>query len=165
MFHRHTYTARLTKIQSLAAPALSLVLLAGGCGQISMPLGSADVETPLVLTGSIPSASDVAFADVGEDDRKIIAMTLDAVTAADGPEPAAYSESAADENSRLAWTNQESGNSGRISEIDKTGLAETGCVAFKTTANTIAGLKIYSGSACRDISSRMTITSLAAGDA
>ncbi|MEJ8473395.1 RT0821/Lpp0805 family surface protein [Roseibium algae] len=126
-----------------------------------MPLGSADVETPLVLTGSISSAVDVAFTDVDPVDRQIIAYTLDQLTTTDAQQ-LSYTNG---DQERLRWSNPESGNSGKVSDIDLTVEAETGCMAFKTTANTIAGVRIYSGTACRDISKRLMITSLVEGNA
>ncbi|WP_208999218.1 RT0821/Lpp0805 family surface protein [Roseibium sediminis] len=120
-------------------------------------MGSNDVDTPTILTGSIPSNTDVAYADVDERDREILALTLDSasVDPADQIKP----------DQTLAWTNPESGNSGTISNVNLSALTDTGCLEFDTTANTIAGIKIYHGTACRDISQRMVITALAANNA
>lgn len=161
MSHEQTYTAGKAKIHSLTSMGVLLCLAVGGCSQVTMPLGSDDVETPLVLTGSIPSGIDVAFTDIDGKDRQIIAFTLDLLTSGAVPKQ----ETDDDHDARLSWTNPESGNSGKVSDVDQQALAETGCLTFKTTANTIAGVRIYSGTACRDISRQLTITSLAAGDA
>ncbi len=161
MSNDQTYTAGPAKIQSLNCAALLVCLFAAGCGQVSMPLGSADVETPLVITGSLASPTESAFTDVGAEDRQIIAYTLD--LAVDNGSLLALEDS--DGENRLTWSNPQSGNSGKVSDIDKSAFADTGCVGFRTTANTIEGVRIYKGSACRDISQRMTITSLAASDA
>ncbi len=148
MFEFKSYTARGIKIQSawLAAAAISGLL--GACSPVSMPIGSSDIETPLVLTGSIPSLDDDAYADVGTDDRKLIAQTI---------------HMAVDDNNTaedLAWTNPDSGNSGTISALDVSKFKDTGCLSFKTTANTITGVRLYEGTACRDISKTMAITVL-----
>lgn len=121
-------------------------------------MGSDDMETPLVLTGSIPSASDVAFSDVGVGDRTVIAQALTPVFQGD------TSNLPTEENS-LRWTNPSSGNSGNIRKLSLDGLADTGCVNFQTTANTIAGIRLYNGTACRDLSQRVQITSLSMSEA
>ncbi|WP_346899460.1 RT0821/Lpp0805 family surface protein [uncultured Roseibium sp.] len=120
----------------------------GACSPVSMPIGSSDIETPLVLTGSIPSLDDDAYTDVGADDRKLIAKTIH--TAVDDDNTA----------EALAWSNPESGNSGTISDVDVSQFEDTGCLSFKTTANTITGVGLYEGTACRDISNAMAITVL-----
>ncbi|MBO6755374.1 MAG: pyridoxamine 5'-phosphate oxidase [Roseibium sp.] len=137
--------------------AISAIVVLAGCGQVAVPLGSADVETPIILTGSIPSAADIAYTDIDERDRVIIAHTIEtALTdgAVHGDAPAAFS-----------WRNSESGNSGTVSKIDLAEIGRTGCLGFETTANTIAGIKIYNGTACHDISNRLAITALASGAA
>lgn len=159
MFRIQSYTAALRKIQrssgTILGAALLIVPVLAGCS--SMPLGSNDVDSPTILTGSIPSNTDVAYADVDERDREILALTLDSasVDPSDQIQP----------DQTLAWTNPESGNSGTISNVNLSALTDTGCLEFDTTANTIAGIKIYHGTACRDISQRMVITALAANNA
>lgn len=143
-----SYTAGGIKIQSTWLAALLTSSLLGACSPVSMPIGSADIETPLVLTGSIPSEADETYADINTEDRKLIAQTL---------------YSALDEGSTdaaLAWSNPESGNSGTISDLDVSKFKSTGCLSFKTTANTISGLRLYEGTACRDISNAMAVTTL-----
>ncbi len=156
-----SYTAGKAKIQLLKVAGVAVCLLAGGCGQVTMPLGSADVETPLVLTGSVPSSIDIAAADVGPEDREIIAETLELMLK-DG---VALSLAETEEAKRLTWSSPESGNSGKISDVDNQALDETGCLSFKTTANTIAGVRIYNGTACRDIRQLLTVTALSMADA
>ncbi|WP_417670682.1 RT0821/Lpp0805 family surface protein [Roseibium sp.] len=171
MFHRMTYTAPGTKIQSLACACALVSLSLAGCGQVSMPLGSADVETPLVLTGSIPSATEIAFTDIGDGDRQLIAHTLDLAlgqmngSQMEGAEAGDDAPRAGLAETMPTWNNPRNGNSGKIIDIDRSAEAGTGCIAFKTTANTIAGVKIYAGSACRDVRKQLSITSLAVGDA
>lgn len=148
MFEFKSYTAGGIKIQSAWLAALAISGLLSACSPVSMPIGSSDIETPLVLTGSIPSVDDDAYADISTDDRKLIAQTIHT----------ALGENSATE--ALAWSNPESGNSGTISSLDVSKLKDTGCLSFKTTANTITGLRLYEGTACRDISNAMAITAL-----
>lgn len=148
MFEFKSYTASGIKIQSAWLVAVAISGLLGACSPVSLPIGSSDIETPLVITGSIPSMDDDAYADVGADDRKLIAQTI---------------HMAVDDNNMaeaLAWSNPESGNSGTISDLDISKLKDTGCLSFKTTANTITGVRLYEGTACRDISNATAITAL-----
>jgi surface antigen len=148
VFEFKSYTASGIKIQSTWLAALAISALLGACSPVSMPIGSSDIETPLVLTGSIPSPDEDAYTDVGADDRKLIAQTIHAALDQD------------DTVEALAWSNPESGNSGTISSLDVSKFKETGCLSFKTTANTITGVRLYEGTACRDISNATAITVL-----
>lgn len=148
MFRIKSYTAIPSKIQWAPIAVATAALVLTACSQVSMPLGSDDVDTPLVLTGSIPSAADVSFADIDQTDRRIIAGILETVVEGQ------------DENATLAWVNKESGNSGTIASLDASGLQSTGCLGFQTTANTIEGVRLYKGTACRDISGVLAITEL-----
>ncbi|SHL51623.1 RT0821/Lpp0805 family surface protein [Roseibium suaedae] len=159
MFHRVSYDAVKTKFQKVRFAPVALACVLAGCGQVSMPLGSNDVETPLVLTGSIPSSSDVAFADIGETDREIIAMSIDQLVSGTGMEASALADEGT-MRTAVSWTNPDSGNSGSIAKLDKSKLDDTGCLDFETTANTIAGIRLYKGTACRDIRQVMAITAL-----
>ncbi|PVB63203.1 pyridoxamine 5'-phosphate oxidase [Labrenzia sp. 011] len=123
-----------------------------------MPMGSNNVDTPTLLTGSIESSSDVAYADIDDEDRKVIAENLDAIA----PELTAGTTI---EDLTLPWLNAISGNSGTLSKLDASSLGETGCVSFETTANTIAGIKLYSGTACRDVVKKFAVTTLSVADA
>jgi len=158
MLGNMSYTAANRKIQwpsgTIIGGSLLLALGLSACSGVSVPLGSDDVETPLLITGSIESDSDVAYADIDKRDREIISLTLDSATI----DPA----DAVTPGETLVWTNPESGNSGTISDVNTASLAENGCLDFSTTANTIAGIKIYRGTACRDISKRLVVTALAA---
>lgn len=162
MYRMRSYTAGNIKIQQFVAVlstlGLTLSLTLGGCSQISVPMGSNDVDTPTLLTGSIPSSSDIAYSDISPEDRKIIAENLDAAD----PELTADSQAGA---LNLPWLNALSGNSGTLSNIDASSLGETGCISFKTTANTIAGIKLYSGTACRDVTQKFNVTTLSVADA
>ncbi|WP_208987305.1 RT0821/Lpp0805 family surface protein [Roseibium marinum] len=153
-----SYTAGNIKIQLFVAVLLTLGPTLGGCSMVSMPMGSNNVDTPTLLTGSIASSSDVAYADINNDDRQIIAENLDAI----GPELAAGSTA---EDLTLPWLNAISGNSGTLSKLDTATLGETGCLSFETTANTIAGIKLYSGTACRDVVQKFAVTTLSVADA
>ena len=57
------------------------------------------------------------------------------------------------------------GNSGTLSNINASTYSETGCLGFQTTANTIVGIKLYSGTACRDITQKFAVTSLTVAEA
>lgn len=159
LFHRVFYNAVKAKVQMPRFTPVVIACVLAGCGQVSMPLGSNDVETPLVLTGSIPSSSDIAFTDIGETDRQIIAMSIEQLASGDGMEASALADDK-DTGFSVPWTNPESGNSGSIGKLDKSKLADTGCINFETTANTIAGIKLYKGTACRDVRQTMTVTAL-----
>ncbi|MFD1695157.1 RT0821/Lpp0805 family surface protein [Roseibium aestuarii] len=160
MAHRFSYTPFKAKIQWLSLVALFAGSLTGGCSQISVPLGSSDVETPMVLTGSLPSSSDQAFADIEDGDRAVITATLAQIIDAPEPSSAMAYGAGAPAPQRFSWTNPLTGNSGSLSGIDQSQAESTGCVAFKTTANTIAGVRLYSGIACKDVRQQLTITSL-----
>ncbi|MET1414160.1 RT0821/Lpp0805 family surface protein [Roseibium sp. HPY-6] len=153
-----SYTVRRNKIQSLVGLLLLLGCCLAGCARVTVPIGSNNVETPTVLTGSIPSPTDQAYADVDADDRAVIAENLDTFA------PSA-NETAADQEVLLSWLNPISGNSGTLTKIDVDNLGETGCLSFETTANTIAGIRLYSGTACRDITQKFAVTALSVADA
>jgi hypothetical protein len=158
MYRMRSYTAGHIKIHPFVALLLTLGLSLGGCSQVTMQMGSNNLDSPTLLTGSIPSASDVAYSDINEDDRSIIAQNLDMLGA-----DLAAGQSA--EGVNLTWLNSVSGNSGTLAQIDTTTLSNTGCLGFKTTANTITGIKLYSGTACRDITQRFAVTALNVVDA
>lgn len=120
-----------------------------------MPLGSADVETPLVLTGSLPNSLDVAYTDIGAEDRRLIANAL--LSAMNQPKKETEQP---EDQAPLTWSNPESGNSGTIAELETSDFENSGCLSFKTTANTIEGVRLYNGTACRDISQKLAITAL-----
>lgn len=153
-----SYTAWQMKIQPamLSLPLVGALMIGGlvsGCGQVTMQVGTDDVATPTVLTGSILSPSDEAYSDITAQDRQVIAARLDALNdeLATGSDLMPLS---------VQWQNEASGNAGTLWKIDTDTFAQTGCLTFKTTANTIAGVKLYSGTACRDISERFTVTAL-----
>ncbi|WP_299811421.1 RT0821/Lpp0805 family surface protein [uncultured Roseibium sp.] len=153
-----SYTVGNIKIQFFVAVLVVFGQALGGCSMVSMPMGSNNSDSPTLLTGSIGSSTDVAYADINSDDRKIIAENLDAI----GPELAAGSTA---EDLTLPWLNDISGNSGTLSKLDTATLGETGCLSFETTANTIAGIKLYSGTACRDLAQKFAVTTLSVADA
>ncbi|GGB51422.1 hypothetical protein GCM10011316_24300 [Roseibium aquae] len=129
--------------------------IAAGCSQVTVPLGSTDVETPMLLTGAISSGTDIAYADIGQDDRAFIAEAIGSALSSDLDLAGV----------RVPWSNPDSGNSGTLTDLDTDALAQTGCLGFSTTANTIAGVQIYSGTACRDARNAVLITGLSAGPA
>ncbi|WP_209001133.1 RT0821/Lpp0805 family surface protein [Stappia sp. BW2] len=153
-----SYTAEHIKIQPFAALCLAIATALGGCSQISVPVGSNNIDSPTLLTGSIPSVSDVAYADINDDDRSVIAENLDTIS----PDLAAGKPI---DSLSLTWLNSISGNSGTLSSINASSFSETGCLGFKTTANTIVGIKLYSGTACRDVTQKFAVTSLNVADA
>ena len=153
-----SYTLRRGKIHPLVAAALSLLFCAAGCTPVTVPTGSNEVDTPTVLTGSIPSASDQAYSDVNADARAVIAENLDTLSG----EMDLTEES---KDVMLSWLNPVSGNSGTLTKIETGTLDSTGCLSFHTTANTIAGIKLYSGTACRDITQRFAVTALSVTEA
>jgi hypothetical protein len=158
-----SYTARHNKIYPFKNHSLMVfAVLAGitisGCSQMGMQVGTHDLTTPTILTGSIPSAADEAYTDLSAEDRQTIAANLDTLDndLRDGSDLVGLT---------LPWLNRMSGNSGTVSDISQTAFTQTGCVTFKTTANTIAGIKLYSGTACRDISEKFAVTALVVADA
>ena len=153
MYRMRSYTDGPNKIHPLAAVVFTLAVGLGGCSQVSVPMGSNNVATPTVLTGSIPSASDVAYSDIHEDDRAIIASHLDTLGES-------LPDGQAATGTALPWLNAVSGNSGTLTGIDTSALTSTGCLTFRTTANTIAGVKLYDGTACRDITRKFAVTAL-----
>lgn len=153
-----SYTLGGGKIQPLVAAALALAVCLAGCTQVTVPTGSNNVDTPTVLTGSIPSPSDQAYSDVNADDRAVIAENLNTLS-----DELDLTE--ADQDVMLSWLNPVSGNSGTLTQIETGTFDATGCLSFRTTANTIAGIKLYSGTACRDITQRFAVTALSVTDA
>ena len=158
MYRMRSYTAGHIKIHPFVAILLALGISLGGCSQVTMEMGSNNLDSPTVLTGSIPSPADVAYADINEGDRGIIAQNLDLLGAE-------LAEGKPAEGMTLTWLNSVSGNSGTLTQINTSALSETGCLGFKTTANTIAGIKLYSGTACRDVTQRFAVTALTVVDA
>lgn len=124
------------------------------CGSMPTHVGSDDLTSPLDLTGSIDGAQNAADTDIGADDRKAIAFALAAG-------PASVSRPAA-----FTWSNPVSGNSGTILSLKEESVPfGTECSRFETTANTIAGVRAYTGLACRDANTNWTIVDLRAKDA
>lgn len=158
MHHMRSYTAGHIKIQHFVATVFCFSVFLGGCSHVTVPMGASNIDTPTVITGSIPSSTDIAYSDVNEDDRKIIAENLDKLGS--GLTPPSISAELS-----VHWLNALSGNSGTLSQIDTATLSETGCLSFQTTANTIAGIKLYSGTACRDITQKFSVTTLTVADA
>ncbi len=158
MYRMRSYTAGDTKFQHFVTILLALAPVLAGCSQIEVPVGSNNVDTPTLLTGSIPSSMDIAYSDISEEDRGVIARNLDGIGSDLGNNTVAATLT-------LPWLNDVSGNSGTLSNIDADSLEDTGCVSFRTTANTIAGIKLYSGTACRDVTQKFAVTGLAVSDA
>ena len=158
MYRVRSYTAAKVNTKARSAFIVLMAISASACSSVSMPRGTDDVRTPTVLTGSVPSATDVAYADIDFYDRAVIAASIDTLSGNDGvlhPLP----------TDGLPWVNRQSGNSGRISDLESVNLSDTGCLSFNTTANTFAGIKLYAGTACRDITGRFAVTSLFVADA
>lgn len=131
------------------ALAFLLPLVAAGCGSVSMPIGSSDLESPLDLTGSIDSQQNAADVDISSQDRAIIARAIATAHESGMVEPP------------FSWNNPITGNSGTIVAVkDDTQSGGTGCTRFETTANTIGGVRAYLGTACRDLMQEWAIIDL-----
>ena len=128
---------------------ISLSFAAVACSQVAPPMGTHDSVAPLDLTGAIKAAPDKA-ADVDGEDRRIIARSIEN----------ALAQSQTGSSQTVSWANPVSGNTGTISDIDNGTASLPGCVHFKTTANTISGVRAYEGQACRDAVSNLTVTGL-----
>lgn len=128
---------------------ISLSFAAVACSQVVPPMGTHDSVAPLDLTGAIKAAPDKA-ADVDGEDRRIIARSIEN----------ALAQSRTGSSQTVSWANPVSGNTGTISDIDNGTASLPGCVHFKTTANTISGVRAYEGQACRDAVSNLTVTGL-----
>ncbi|EAV41314.1 hypothetical protein SIAM614_00949 [Stappia aggregata IAM 12614] len=122
-----------------------------------MPLGSSNVDKPTVLTRSISSSVDQVHDDINADDRAVIAHNLDTIGSQ-------LDTGVDDQDALLSWFNPISGNSGSLSKIDANGFWETGCLSFQTTANTITGIRIYTGTVCRDVTRKFAVTTLSVTD-
>ncbi len=149
----YAYVPRYIAIRSLRHTLLCAAIVAtgflAGCGSISFPMGSNDVEAPLDLTGSIDGIQNSADLDISPEDRAVIAKTISAA-------PAGVT-------STLAWSSHISGNSGTITALaPDTGSSGTGCRSFETTANTVTGIRTYTGIVCRDLRKVWTVVELQA---
>ncbi|AXS39601.1 RT0821/Lpp0805 family surface protein [Breoghania sp. L-A4] len=136
-------------LSGLAIAALAAGALAG-CAGIAIPLGGAagtsDVNAPIDLTGNIGNTADL---DVTLSDRRRIVEAL--------PENPADAETMVP----LAWANPETGNRGTITELFEADPAgNRGCARFTTSANTIEGLRNYTGMACPDSFNKWHVTVL-----
>ncbi len=135
-------------IATLAASALA------GCAGIAIPLsgadGTSDINAPIDLTGNIGNTADL---DVTMSDRqRIVAVLPENPTEADSVVP-------------LAWVNPETGNRGTITELVEADPAgNRGCARFTTSANTIEGLRNYTGMACPDSFNNWHVTVLEPAD-
>lgn len=129
---------------------LSLGIFAAGCAQTSAPIATNDMVAPLDLTNSISGMPSNAGADVEATDRQVIALALAETTPPGGGEV------------EIPWLNPESGNSGTITKVTGEGDQVPGCMSFRTTANTIQGVRAYEGNACRDARQNLAVISLAA---
>lgn len=124
-----------------------------GCVQVTVPVGKRSVDKPTTLTGSIPSSTYQTNYDIGVDDRAVIAQNLDTID----PQ---LDKGIDDQAAFLSWKNPISGNTGTLMKIDASGLWRTGCLNFQTTANTITGIRLYTGTVCRDDAGKFAVTSL-----
>ncbi|WP_106752015.1 RT0821/Lpp0805 family surface protein [Pannonibacter carbonis] len=158
------YPGSLSKRLGLLATFLSVNIGLGACAQISGPLATSDVVDMSDVTGSIDSAgasagngpvtevagasSQARSSDIDATDRKLIALAI-----ATAPAPGNAIS--------IPWLNPASGNSGTIIALTPEGRDLLGCVAFRTTANTIQGVRAYDGNACRDARQQMAVINLA----
>ncbi|MFN4009505.1 MAG: RT0821/Lpp0805 family surface protein [Pannonibacter sp.] len=154
------YPGLLSKRLGLLATFLSVNIGLGACAQISGPLATSDVVDMSDVTGSINNAgnglatdpagtgSRAPSSDIDATDRQLIAL---AIASAPAPGNAI----------NVPWLNPASGNSGTIIALTPEGRDLLGCVAFRTTANTIQGVRAYDGNACRDARQQMAVINLA----
>ncbi|WP_349359753.1 RT0821/Lpp0805 family surface protein [Stappia sp.] len=150
---RSRFAARGGRTAAGLGISLALALLAGACGGVSMPVGSADPATPLDLTGSIDAEQNTADVDIGAQDRAVIARAIATARGSTTAQPP------------FSWTNPLSGNSGTILALtDDTIASGTGCARFRTTANTIGGLRAYDGVACQDAMQTWQVIDLTEAD-
>ncbi|PTW62162.1 outer membrane surface antigen [Breoghania corrubedonensis] len=156
--HRTTFYTDRTGWRQWRVALVSVALLGlAGCGHISFPMGkSSESDASSINTGSVASMSDPRTdRDVAVTDRGIIASTL--ATAPETQEPTP---------TQLAWANPETGNQGTIFEVvDADPKAAGSCRRFSTTANTIDGVRAYSGIACPDSFDKWHVTVLQPADA
>ncbi|TWI84590.1 outer membrane surface antigen [Roseibium hamelinense] len=152
MIGKWPHMVALCKIQPRAVLAAAILPVLGACTQVTVPLGSNDVQTPIVLSGEMGLSADEAFTDIDAQDRAEIAAVL-----ADLISKETATQTVATE---MRWLNGESGNSGTVSKLDLADYQATGCFSFQTTANTIAGVKLYSGTACKDARNILDVASL-----
>lgn len=154
------YPRPVSKRLGMLATILSAGAYLGACAQMGGPLGNSDVVDMSDVTGSIgttnvptPSAPDSTAqsstaADIDSSDRQLIALAL---ASAAGPGNALS----------VPWINPQTGNSGTITALTEEGKELLGCVAFRTTANTIQGVRAYDGNACRDARQQLAVITLA----
>ncbi|MEP0406265.1 MAG: hypothetical protein ABJH93_11010 [Roseibium sp.] len=102
---------------------------------------------------SIVSPAEPARQVIEDDDWEAIAQNLDKVV----PD---LSSRAVDLAAGWSWFSPVSGNSGTLLKIETAGLSETECISFQTTANTITGIGLYTGTACRALGRRFAVTEL-----
>ncbi|MDJ0932359.1 RT0821/Lpp0805 family surface protein [Breoghania sp.] len=152
--HRATfYTVKPSSRQWRVALASFALLGLADCGHISFPLNSgSESNSAAIKTGSISSMSDPQTdRDVAMTGRGIIASTL-----ANAPETAEPTPT------QLARP----GIQGTIFKIvDADPKAENDCRRFSTTANTIDGVRAYSGIARPDSFDKWYVTVLQPADA
>lgn len=155
-FRATFYTVRSGMRQWRRFAAVGLLAGLAGCSQISFPIATSDTEQPVNMTGTVIGMQDeAADRDVAATDRGIIASTLASAPTSDEPAP-----------TQLAWVNPETGNQGTIFEIvDADPKQAGGCRRFTTTANTIEGVRNYSGIACPDSFDTWHVTVLQPADA
>lgn len=158
------YPGSLSKRLGLLATFLSVNIGLGACAQLSGPLATSDVVDMSDVTGSIDSAgasaadgsatdaagasSQAGSTDIDAADRQLIALAI-----ASAPAPGNAIS--------IPWLNPVSGNSGTIIALTPEGRDLLGCVAFRTTANTIQGVRAYDGNACRDARQQLAVINLA----
>ncbi len=155
------YTLRTGWRQWRLAVAAMGVLALAGCGHISFPMSdTSETGTSQIRTASIDGMETPdSDSEIVATDRGVIASTLASAPAVEGPE-------ASVSPTQLAWVNPETGNQGTIFEIvDADPKGVHGCRKFSTTANTIEGVRAYSGIACPDSFDKWHVTVLQPADA
>lgn len=123
--------------------ALAVGAALSGC-TVSGPMGHAGKDRSASEAVSIVSPAEPSRQDIKDDDWAAIAQNLDRVDLAAG----------------RSWFSPVSGNSGTLLKIETADLSGTECISFQTTANTITGIRLYTGTACRDPGRRFAVTEL-----
>ncbi|WP_371419594.1 RT0821/Lpp0805 family surface protein [Labrenzia sp. THAF82] len=115
------------------------------------------MDASAVEAVSIASPADPSRNDIKDDDWLAIAQKLDKAVLS-------FSSRAVDQAPEQSWFSPVSGNSGTFLKIGTAELSGPECIAFQTTANTITGIRLYNGTACRDSARRFAVVEMNANE-
>lgn len=135
---------RVTRGIVAAVGAVCLALLAG-CGQMGMPLGSAEAINQQVARQAAPvPGAETQLVLVGD------SATVEPSDWAAVLKTAVSAIERGRKGERVAWTNPATGSGGTVTPRPdiRTG-DDAQCRAFSTTLNDLRGARSYSGVACR----------------